>query len=875
MNPERWRRVEAVLDAALDSDPSMWPAVLDRGCGEDAELRREVEALLGQVTSAERFLQSPPVASAAALVSERRAPPLEGKRIGAYRVVRQIGQGGTARVFLAERDDGQFAHRAALKVLRPGLDSEIDQDRFRAERQILASLSHPNIARLLDGGVTDEGLPYLVMEHIDGEPIDSYCSSRALALRARLAMFLTVCDATQYAHRNLVVHRDLKPSNIMVTSDGQVKLLDFGLAKLLDAPADHAVRTTLTSRHWMTPEYAAPEQVRGAPATTLTDVYQLGVVLYELLTGRLPFGNRDGGSFDLARAILEEEPRRPSSLVPRAFPRGRDLDAVVLKALRKEPEQRYVSVEALRDDVQRYGAGLPVRARDGGAAYRAQTFVRRHRLGVAAAAAVVLLLAGYATTLTVQARRVRASLARVEQEKTKAEGSTRFLVGLFSPYLSGFGPRDVVTADELLVRGEQQIGNLRDQPLAQAQLLGVMGTILVNMREYDRARSLVESSLLLRRAHLRADHPDVAESMFQLGMLHRDLGENEAAESLLRNALAIQVAQLGEEHPTTVETRLRVSLLGSSVDSVLASDRLALALAARTHGPEHPTVAEGMLRVAMTLRRKGALDESEELFRRSLALRQRVTPSDERNIDRHTQQLAILLKHRGQLDEATRLHRSFLAAQEALHGAENVRISGALRMLAEVLVVTGEYDEAERLARRDLALYERAFGDNHLDYSASAALLSNVLRRQNRLGEAELLRRRELAILRATYGFDNVNTSGSLHGLGVVLTDQGRYQEAREALRASIALRERHSGAGSVPTTFSLPALARVARERGEFAEADSLLGVALRTLHAAGFLDPQQNLQQVHREYALLHRAWGKPEKEEQHRRLVIVQDP
>src|SRR5688572_21378795 len=328
MNPTRWREVEAVLDATLDSDPSAWPAILEQRCAGDAGLRREVESLLGRYDRALRFLESPPVAAAAALAAEAHAVPrAERTRVGPYRIVRQLGQGGTARVYLAERDDGHFTQRVALKVLRPGHDSEIDQGRFRAERQILASLGHPAIARLLDGGVTGDGLPYLVMELIDGEPIDAYARTRALTLRARLELFLTVCDATQYAHRNLVVHRDLKPSNIMVTSDGQVKLLDFGLAKLLDAHADRA-GAPLTSRHWMTPEYAAPEQVRGGAATTLTDVYQLGVVLYELLTDRLPFGTRDGGPFDLARAILEEEPPRPSSLGVRAFTRPGDLDAI-------------------------------------------------------------------------------------------------------------------------------------------------------------------------------------------------------------------------------------------------------------------------------------------------------------------------------------------------------------------------------------------------------------------------------------------------------------------------------------------------------------------------------------------------------------------
>src|SRR5688500_8125464 len=313
MNSARWREVEAVLDATLDSDPSTWPAILEQRCAGDADLRREVEALLGRYDSALRFLDSPPVATAAAMVAEAQAATrAEGKRIGPYRIVRQLGQGGTARVFLAERDDGQFTQRVALKLLRPGHDSEIDQGRFRAERQILASLSHPNIARLLDGGMSDDGLPYLVMELIDGEPIDRYCERCALPVRRRLEMFATVCEATQYAHRNLVVHRDLKPTNILVTSDGRVKLLDFGLAKLLEQRPDDAA-APLTSQHWMTPEYAAPEQVRSEAATTQTDVYQLGVVLYELLTGTLPFGRREHSSWDLAQAILEREPPLPSS----------------------------------------------------------------------------------------------------------------------------------------------------------------------------------------------------------------------------------------------------------------------------------------------------------------------------------------------------------------------------------------------------------------------------------------------------------------------------------------------------------------------------------------------------------------------------------
>ena len=351
MNVDRMRRVEAVLDAALTRDPTDWPALLDERCSGDPDLRREVEALLGRLDTAERFLESPPGAVAAAIVAEAResggwsgAGALEGRRIGAWRVVRELGRGGMSRVFLAERADGQFEQRVALKLLRPGLDSELDRERFRTERQILATLSHPGIARLLDGGMTEEGVPYLVMEHVDGVPLDRYCAEHDLPLAERLRLFRTVADATHYAHRNLVVHRDLKPSNILVAADGAVKLLDFGIAKLLQ-PGPESAAATRTGHRWMTPQYAAPEQVRGDAVGTLTDVYQLGVVLYELLAGRLPFADRTGSLFELERAILEEEPPPPSAVAARESPaRGRvlrgDLDAIVMKAMQKEPDRR-------------------------------------------------------------------------------------------------------------------------------------------------------------------------------------------------------------------------------------------------------------------------------------------------------------------------------------------------------------------------------------------------------------------------------------------------------------------------------------------------------------------------------------------------------
>ena len=872
MNPARWREVEAVLDATLDSDPSSWPGILEQRCAGDADLRREVEALLGRYDHALRFLEAPPVAAAAAMVAETQAAVrTEGRRIGPYRIVRQLGQGGTARVYLAERDDGQFSQCVALKLLRPGHDSEIDQGRFRAERQILASLSHPNVARLLDGGMSDDGLPYLVLELVAGEPIDRYCETRALPVRKRLEMFMTVCEATQYAHRNLVVHRDLKPSNILVTSDGEVKLLDFGLAKLLERRPDDSA-SPLTSQHWMTPEYAAPEQVRSEATTTQTDVYQLGVVLYELLTGALPFGRREHSSYDLAQAILEREPPHPSSVGAQGRSLRGDLDAIVLTALRKEPERRYASAESLREDIQRHLTGMPVLARHGSAMYRAGRIVRRHRWVVAAAAMLLVLLTGYAVTLTVHARRMRASLARVEQEKTKAEGSTQFLVGLFSENVPGFGPRDTLTAQQLLARGEYQADALRDQPLAHAQLLTVLGTIHYNMSVFDRAQTMLERALTLRRAALGEDHIDVAESMYQLAALARSRGDNDRARDLLSRALVIQRRVLGEDHRAVVETRDRLSLLGETPDERIAARRGALATSRRIHGPEHPVVAEDMMRLGNALRAMGLLEDAEVLFRESLAMRRRVAGADQRSIARHMQQLAIVLRHKGELAEAEQLHRSQLATIESVVGPDHPEVTGALRTLGDVLILRGEYDEAERLARRDVAIHERAFGEQHVRRAESFAVLSSVLQTRGKFQEAETLRRRELAILRSAYGAEHPSVPGSLSNLAQLLMDQRKYAEAERLLLEARSIRERQSGTESPRAATLLPPLARLARERGDFNTADSLLLRALRIFRAAGYDDRQEDLRKAYREQQLLYAVWGRPDGAVQQRRLPIV---
>jgi len=422
---QRLRRVRALFDAAMEKPPPERPALVARAAGSDTALRDEVLALLAGEEEAKGFLSGPAAVPESLAASERGAsvPSLVGRQIGSYRLLDEIGHGGMGTVYRAARADDSFQKTVALKLVR-GAPSDFVQQRFRRERQILAKLQHPNIATVLDGGTTTEGQPYLVMEYVEGEPIDRYCAARDLPVRRRLEMFREVCGAVHYAHQNLVVHRDLKPANILVTQDGTPKLLDFGIAKLLAAGLEPEMAPTATLLPMMTPEYASPEQVRGGAVTTGSDVYSLGVVLYELLTGRRPYVVRTDSLEEIVRAVCGTEPLSPSTAVRSptttrpavtASDLKGDLDTIVLKALRKEPARRYLSAQELSEDLRRHLVGLPVMARADSPAYRIGKFVTRHRVAVGAAVLAALSLIGGIVMTVREARIADAQRGRAER----------------------------------------------------------------------------------------------------------------------------------------------------------------------------------------------------------------------------------------------------------------------------------------------------------------------------------------------------------------------------------------------------------------------------------------------------------------------------
>ncbi len=494
MTPERWRRVETVFQAALDVAPEHRERFLAEACAGDEVLFREVERLIGDYESADEFLEEPAIDLPQIAAHELPTRPLEdtpasahglesGARVGAYRILRELGRGGMGAVYLAERADSDFRKLVAVKVVKHGMDTDFVLRRFRHERRALAALDHPNIARLLDGGATDDGLPYIIMEHVEGQDIDRYCDERKLSINARLRLFLAVCAGVSHAHQSLIIHRDIKPSNILVTDDGTPKLLDFGIAKILDPTlADAPFEHTATVLRMLTPDYASPEQVRGERVTTASDVYSLGVLLYLLLTGRSPYHFRTRRFEEIARVVCEQNPLRPSAAIgstptaagsdfeieraagrtpdnrsiesaPEGRPRGveargatgdmpslaelalarsaapdrlrrslaDDLDNIVLKALRKEPSRRYASVEQFAEDIERHLEGLPVRARADTFTYRSRKFVSRNKASIAAAVCVALSLVGGLTTTTWQWRVAQAERSRAESEAGRAK----------------------------------------------------------------------------------------------------------------------------------------------------------------------------------------------------------------------------------------------------------------------------------------------------------------------------------------------------------------------------------------------------------------------------------------------------------------------
>ncbi len=620
MNTDRWEEVERLFDQAVALPPLERAAFLDEACGNDDALRSEVEALLAADEGADAFVDDmgeQVVGPALARALDER-DPLLGSIVGPYKIEERVGVGGMGTVYRASRADGAFEQTVALKVVRVDLRPDL-RARFLAERQILARLDHPAIARLHDGGLTQDGRPWLAMDYVDGLPITQYADEHRLSINERLELFRRICRAVAYAHQNLVVHRDLKPSNILVTASGDVKLLDFGIARLMDEGAEGV---TVAGSGPMTPEYAAPEQVRGTGITVATDVYALGILLYELLTGRRPYRMSSRIRHEVERVILEEEPTRPSTAVERppsreerapetadTLSRARgvdppalrrrlsgDLDVIVLKALRKEPDQRYATANDFEQDVERHLTGRPVRARPPTLLYRADRYVRRHRLAVAAAVTIAVLAIAYLVTVTYQSAVVAAERDRAEVEARKSDEVASFLLSLFIASQPEVAQGTMPTARDLLERGAERASALAGEPEVRAEVLSVIGRAYLQLGLHEQADSILTSA----RAELEAlgaegrANPSYASVINNQAALAVARGEYAAADSLFGEALQVK-QDLGLRGAESARILGNMGTLASTQgrhDDAVARYRSALAIFEREVGEDDPESAD-------------------------------------------------------------------------------------------------------------------------------------------------------------------------------------------------------------------------------------------------------------------------------------------
>jgi eukaryotic-like serine/threonine-protein kinase len=823
--------VEEVFHAALECEPYQLSAFLDERCAGDEILRTKVEDLLAAHREAGSFIETPVIDLAdSGIADDQERDSLIGQTIGHYKILRRISAGGMGAVYLAERADQQYQKQVAIKLIKRGMDTDSVLRHFRNERQILASFDHPNIARLLDGGATESGLPYFVMEYVEGLPVNAYCDAHALSIVERLKLFREMCAAVSYAHRRTVIHRDVKPSNILVTSDGTPKLLDFGIAKILQ-PAD-AVESlaTLTGVRLMTPHYASPEQVRGQALTTATDVYSLGVVLYQLLTGRKPYRLKTQTPEDISRAILEQEPPRPSSVVVSASsrspagwkpaPRLRgDLDNIVLMALRKEPERRYQSVEQFSEDIRRYLEALPVRARKDTLSYRSAKFVRRNTMATAAAALIFLTLIGGIIATTWQAHRAKAEKARAERRFNDVRqlahsvlfdyhdaikdlpGATRVreqLVKDALTYLDSLAGEATGDPDlqRELASAYERVGDVRGQVFSAS-----LGDMTGAMESYQKA-------LRIRETMVAADPHNVHDQRY-LAAIYQKIGKQslettETAQSLeyLRRALALYV-QLTAEHPADAD--VRYDLAGIYND------------------------------IGMALEDRGDISGMLENHRQSLPIREQFVAEDPLN-PKYRRDLAVTYINLGR---ALYLSRDFKAAVES----NNKAVALAAALTAEVP------DNADY--RRILANTYQNDGDyrNRLGDTANAL---ESFRKKIALDEQSLNADPANAASWGDFGY-------SCKRIGELLADSGDYSQAlsyhkkaRQMWEKGLASAPQHMGA-RYQLIISLASIAQAQAKLGErtasleeCAKAQGLLektddddptNAALRTIRAEAYM--------------------------------------
>lgn len=775
MEQGRWQRIEELYHSAVALRPAEQAAFLDQACRDDPGLRRELESLLAHDKRAEDFIESPALEIAASQFAWGEDRSLVGRVIGHYRILSLLGSGGMGQVWLAEQT-APVKRQVALKLIRAGMFDSAALQRFQAERQSLAIMEHPAIAKVFDAGTTADGQPYFVMEYVPGVPITDYCDQKKLKIAERLELFVKVCEGVQHAHQKAMIHRDLKPANILIVEvdDKPVpRIIDFGLAKSVTPDLPDQTAFTLAGTLVGTPGFMSPEQADAVTqdVDTRTDVYSLGAVLYVLLTGSLPFAPPPGKKQTLAEILnqlREEDPPRPSTRTrvqsesantaagARGMESGQlarmlsgDLDCIAMKALERDRDQRYGTPSELSTDIRRYLNNEPVVARPASLGYRLRKYVRRHRGGVAVAAGLVLLLAGFTGMQAVQLR-------RITRERDRANRITEFMTNMFKVLDPSEARGNTVTAREVLDKASKDVDTgLSSDPELQGDLMAAMANTYFNLGLHQQALQLLEQAARIESRVLGPNNPKTLQVMSLQGLILQRLGHYVESEKLLRETWERQNRSLGTENTSTLVTL----------------DRLGETL---------------------TVERRYA--EAEKMQRQVLEMRRRTDAPNNDELLQAMDELAYTLLRKGSYAEAEQLQREVLEAARNAHGEDYPLTLREMDNLSLTLDAEEKYAEDEELLRHALELHLRVFGPRHPRTLGIMNNLATVLLDENRYADAEKMYRQILDIRRSVSGPESPAVIHTLGLLGVTLADQKRFPEAEKLFQQAIALAAKQPG---------------------------------------------------------------------------------
>lgn len=787
MDRARWRRIQAVFHDAAEHPASERDGFVRTSCGNDEELAAEILGMLREDSNSNGLLDQD---FASAMQKTLSAINLVAKQFGPYKIVRVLGEGGMGVVYLAERID--LHTPVAIKILRDAWLSPVRRERFASEQRTLAQLNHPFIARLYDAAVLSDGTPYFVMEYVEGVPLTHYCREHKGSIEQRLQLFRAVCEAVQFAHGHAIIHRDLKPSNILVKNDGGIRLLDFGIAKQVES-LDLQVDQTMTGLRLMTPAYASPEQIRGVRIGISTDVYSLGVILYELLAGELPFDLSNLTPAEAASIIADYEPGKPSSAVRRKAPAdsdasalGRnawaDLDVLCLTAMHKDPQRRYPSAEALIRDVDHYLNGEPLEARPDTLQYRTAKFVQRNRSAVAIVAFVVMVIVAMITFFTVRLAKARNAAM---EEAARTQRIQEFMTNLFQGGDEAVGPSDSLKVVTIVNRGVQQAQSLNSDPKAQSELYENLGTIYGQLGKLDQADSLLQSALQERRTLFGSDSTEVAETLVALGVLRANQGRMDDAKLFIHQALDIDKRQLPATHPAIAKALIaqgRVLSQGGSYDSAIQSLQQAVKIDSAP-GVARADLAAALSQLADANFSAGHYEVANGLYHQLLEVHRGLYGDRHPLVAEDIEDLGSIQQDLGYYSEAEKLERQALDVDEAYYGKEHPAVAGDLTTLGRSLLYQKKYEEADAILHRALAINKRVYGSNHPAVADTLNELGNLADMHDQLDEAEAYYRQEAEIYRAVYGDHHNFVAVALSNVAAMHMERKDYTHAEEMFR--------------------------------------------------------------------------------------------